>query len=197
VVAAEVRNLAQRAATAAKEIKGLISESIARVTDGSMLVDQSGKTLEEIVSSVKRVSDIIAEISAASQEQASGIEQVNKSIVAMDETTQQNAALVEETTSAAQSMKDQAVELLRQVGLFKVSVTEGHTTGHSAHQVKREVAHTLSRPAVKSTAHASAPKPAARRMAPAAKVGETKEAVGVGAGNGKDRRRKEDEFEEF
>ncbi len=121
VVAAEVRNLAQRSATAAKEIKALINESIQRVTDGSDLVNQSGKTLEDIVSAVKRVSDIIAEISAASNEQASGIDQVNKAIMSMDETTQQNAALVEETTSAAQSMKEQARELLRQVSMFKIS----------------------------------------------------------------------------
>ncbi|MBS0153193.1 MAG: PAS domain S-box protein [Nitrospira sp.] len=120
VVAAEVRNLAQRSATAAKEIKGLINESIQRVTDGSELVDQSGKTLEEIVHSVKRVSDIIEEITAASQEQASGIDQVNKAIMAMDETTQQNAALVEETTSASQSMKEQAKELMRQIDTFRI-----------------------------------------------------------------------------
>ncbi|MBS0152035.1 MAG: PAS domain S-box protein [Nitrospira sp.] len=120
VVAAEVRSLAQRSATAAKEIKGLINESIRRVDDGSDLVNQSGKTLEEIVTAVKRVTDIIAEISAASQEQASGIDQVNKAIVSMDETTQQNAALVEETTSAAQSMKEQAKELMQQVTVFKV-----------------------------------------------------------------------------
>lgn len=133
VVAAEVRNLAQRSATAAKEIKGLINESIQRVTDGSQLVDQSGKTLGEIVSSVKRVTDIIAEITAASQEQASGIDQVNKAIMQMDETTQQNAALVEETSSASQSMKDQARELMRQVEIFKVNGTS------DASQVKREV----------------------------------------------------------
>jgi len=123
VVAAEVRNLAQRSATAAKEIKGPINESIQRVNDGSELVDQSGKTLEEIVSSVKRVSDIIAEITAASQEQASGIDQVNKAIMQMDETTQQNAALVEETTSASQSMKAQAQELMRQVAAFQVNAS--------------------------------------------------------------------------
>ena len=121
VVAAEVRNLAQRSATAAKEIKGLINESIQRVTDGSELVDQSGKTLEEIVGSVKRVTDIIAEITAASQEQASGIDQVNKAIMQMDETTQQNAALVEEATSASQSMKEQAKGLIQQVAAFKVN----------------------------------------------------------------------------
>ncbi|MBH0189468.1 MAG: hypothetical protein HP493_11725 [Nitrospira sp.] len=101
VVASEVRNLAQRSATAAKEIKGLINESIQRVMDGSELVNQSGKTLEEIVSSVKRVTDIIAEISAASQEEASGIDQVNKAVMLMDQATQQNAALVEQTTSAS------------------------------------------------------------------------------------------------
>ena len=121
VVAAEVRNLAQRSATAAKEIKGLINESVQRVTDGSELVTQSGKTLEEIVGSVKRVTDIIAEISAASQEQASGIDQVNKAIMQMDETTQQNAALVEEATSASQSMKEQARELMTQVATFKMA----------------------------------------------------------------------------
>ncbi|MCX5724550.1 MAG: methyl-accepting chemotaxis protein, partial [Nitrospirae bacterium] len=123
VVAAEVRNLAQRSATAAKEIKGLINESVQRVTDGSELVDQSGKTLTEIVGSVKRVTDIIAEISAASQEQASGIDQVNKSIMEMDQTTQQNAALVEEATSASQSMKEQAQELMRQVSSFQLTQT--------------------------------------------------------------------------
>jgi methyl-accepting chemotaxis protein len=124
VVASEVRNLAQRSATAAKEIKGLINESIQRVMDGSELVNQSGKTLEEIVNSVKRVTDIIAEISAASQEQASGIDQVNKAIMQMDVTTQQNAALVEQTTSASQTMTQQANSLLTHVSLFKTQVTE-------------------------------------------------------------------------
>ena len=197
VVASEVRNLAQRAATAAKEIKDLINESIQRVTDGSELVSQSGKTLEEIVGSVKRLTDIIAEITAASQEQARGIDQVNRAILQMDDATQQNAALVEETTAAAQSMKEQAVELLRQVETFKVSVTEGHTTGHSAHQVKRDVAHSMPKPLVKPVDHANAPKQASRRAASAPKPGETKEAVGVDASNGKDRRRTEDEFGEF
>ena len=120
VVAAEVRNLAQRSATAAKEIKGLIQASLSRVTEGSALVNQAGKTLEELVQAVKRVTDIMAEISAASQEQASGIEQVNKAVMAMDDTTQQNAALVEQLTSASQSMKVQAQELLRKVEEFKI-----------------------------------------------------------------------------
>ena len=124
VVAAEVRNLAQRSATAAKEIKGLIKESLQRVTDGSELVNHSGKTLQEIVTSVKRVTDIIAEITAASQEQASGIDQVNTSIMHMDQTTQQNAALVEETTAASQSMRAQAQALMKQVKSFKINVSE-------------------------------------------------------------------------
>jgi methyl-accepting chemotaxis protein len=124
VVAAEVRNLAQRSASAAKEIKGLIKESIQRVTDGTELVNHSGKTLQEIVMSVKRVTDIIAEISAASQEQASGIDQVNTSIMQMDQTTQQNAALVEETTAASQSMREQSKALMKQVKSFKINITE-------------------------------------------------------------------------
>ncbi|CUQ67259.1 methyl-accepting chemotaxis protein [Candidatus Nitrospira inopinata] len=124
VVAAEVRNLAQRSATAAKEIKGLIQASLSRVTEGSALVNQAGKTLEELVQAVKRVTDIMAEISAASQEQASGIEQVNKAVMAMDDTTQQNAALVEQLTSASQSLKMQADDLLRRVQKFTCRVTE-------------------------------------------------------------------------
>jgi len=111
VVAAEVRNLAQRSAGAAKEIKGLINDSVERVDEGSKLVDESGKTLEEIVNGVKKVSDIIAEIAAAAQEQSAGIEEVNKAITQMDEMTQQNAALVEEATAASESMNDEAKEM--------------------------------------------------------------------------------------
>ncbi|MBO9883145.1 CHASE3 domain-containing protein [Xanthomonas sp. D-109] len=108
VVASEVRTLAQRSANAAKEIKGLIDESVGRVTQGSALVDQAGKTMQEIVTSVQRVTDIMGEIAAASQEQSAGIEQVNQTVTQMDETTQQNAALVEEATAAARSMEEQA-----------------------------------------------------------------------------------------
>jgi len=179
VVAAEVRNLAQRSATAAKEIKGLINESIQRVDDGSTLVDQSGKTLEEIVSAVKRVSDIIAEITAASQEQASGIDQVNKAIMRMDETTQQNAALVEETTSASQSMKDQAKELLRQIAIFKISGSDGNTGGRVEAPKSRGMASASPRPVSAIPAKAVASK----------REG-TKAMVGVGGSSG-------DEFEEF
>lgn len=108
VVAGEVRNLAQRSAGAAKEIKGLINDSVEKVGEGSRLVDDSGKTLFEIVESVKQVSDIIAEIAAAGQEQAIGIEEVNRAISQMDEMTQQNAALVEQAMAASQSMNDEA-----------------------------------------------------------------------------------------
>ncbi|MBA5875029.1 MAG: PAS domain S-box protein [Nitrospira sp. CR1.2] len=187
VVAAEVRNLAQRSATAAKEIKGLINESIQRVTDGSELVNQSGKTLEEIVSSVKRVTDIIAEITAASQEQAQGIDQVNKAIMQMDETTQQNAALVEETTSASQSMKDQAKELMSQMEMFIVNSAAEHAPVRSSTQTSRTV--------VKPTV--AAPKPALKKPSFSAKPADAKQPVGVAAGNGHDRHKKDDDFEEF
>ncbi|HSF09306.1 MAG TPA: methyl-accepting chemotaxis protein [Nitrospirales bacterium] len=129
VVASEVRNLAQRSATAAKEIKSLINESVQKVGDGSELVNRSGQTLEEIVHSVKRVTDIIAEISAASQEQAAGIDQVNKAVMQMDQGTQQNAALVEQATSASQSMAQQAQDLLAQVEFFKVQEGSKETGG--------------------------------------------------------------------
>jgi len=120
VVAAEVRNLAQRSANAAKEIKGLISDSVSKVESGSRLVDTAGKTMEEIVQSVKRVTDIMAEISAASQEQRAGIEQVNNAVTQMDKVTQQNAALVEEAAAAAKSMEDQTSAMADMVGQFMV-----------------------------------------------------------------------------
>ena len=186
VVAAEVRNLAQRSATAAKEIKGLINESIQRVTDGSELVDQCGKTLEEIVGSVKRVTDIITEISAASQEQASGIDQVNKAIMQMDETTQQNAALVEETTSASQSMKEQARELMRQVEMFKTNNT------NDVSYVKLGAPDSGTKYAARTTS-----KPMNKKPLGSTKRADDKASVDVAAGNGKDRRSKEAEFEEF
>jgi methyl-accepting chemotaxis protein len=120
VVATEVRNLAQRSSSAAKEIKHLIDDSVNQVDAGTRLVERAGVTMTEVVASVKRVSDIVAEISAASQEQSSGIEEVNRAIVQMDEVTQQNAALVEQAAAAAQSMQDQAANLAQVVSVFKL-----------------------------------------------------------------------------
>jgi methyl-accepting chemotaxis protein len=120
VVAGEVRTLAGRSAEAAKEIKGLIEDSVGKVEQGSALVDESGKTLEEIVSGVKKVTDIVSEMAAATQEQSSGIEQVNKAVMQMDEMTQQNAALVEEAAAASETMLDQARNLNQQIAFFRV-----------------------------------------------------------------------------
>jgi methyl-accepting chemotaxis protein-1 (serine sensor receptor) len=118
VVATEVRALAQRSATAAKEIKDLINDSVGKVQIGSELVDESGKSLQEIVASVKKVADIVAEISAASEEQASGIDQVNRAVTQMDSVTQQNAALVEEASAASKAMEHQAQLLIEQIAYF-------------------------------------------------------------------------------
>jgi methyl-accepting chemotaxis protein len=118
VVASEVRSLAQRSASAAKEIKELINDSVEKVGQGSRLVDTAGSTMQEVVESVKRVSDIISEITAAGQEQSSGIDQINTAIIQMDNVTQQNAALVEE--AAAASMQQQAENLVQVVSIFKL-----------------------------------------------------------------------------
>ena len=118
VVASEVRNLAGRSATAAKEIKELIEDSVNRVKNGAELVNESGKTLEGIVTQVKKVTDIVSEISAASQEQSEGITHVNNAISQLDNATQQNAALVEEASAASQSTTDQAANLIRLIGFF-------------------------------------------------------------------------------
>ena len=120
VVATEVRNLAGRSATAAKEIKALIQDSVVKVDEGSRLVDESGKTLDEIVNAVKKVTDIVGEIAAASREQSSGIEQVNKAVMSMDQTTQQNAALVEEAAAASQAIVEQAQSLSSMIARYKV-----------------------------------------------------------------------------
>ncbi len=123
VVASEVRNLAQRSAAAAKDIKALISDSVEKVENGSRLVNEAGSTMNDIVSSITRVTDIMAEITAASVEQSSGIEQVNTAIVQMDQVTQQNAALVEEAAAAAEAMQDQAAQLSEVVSVFKLLAT--------------------------------------------------------------------------
>jgi aerotaxis receptor len=142
VVAGEVRNLAQRSAAAAKEIKALIDDSVGKVDAGSKQVDQAGATMNEIVQAVKRVTDIMSEISAASQEQNSGIEQINQAILQMDETTQQNAALVEEAAAAAHSLEDQTVSLAKAVSVFKFEQGAGQSASH------RMAAKKTSRPAI-------------------------------------------------
>jgi methyl-accepting chemotaxis protein len=121
VVASEVRSLAQRSAEAAKEIKMLINASVERVEQGTALVDKAGVTMTEVVTSIKRVTDIMGEISAASQEQASGVAQVGEAVHHMDNATQQNAALVEQMAAAASSLKSQSQELVQVVSTFKLA----------------------------------------------------------------------------
>jgi methyl-accepting chemotaxis protein len=170
VVAGEVRNLAQRSAEAAKEIKGLISASVDRVGQGTQLVDQAGSTMQEIVTSIKRVTDIVGEISSASHEQNTGVGQVSESVVHMDQATQQNAALVEQSAAAASSLRQQADELVHSVAVFRLKGTGG--------EVKRiavatpAAAPALSKPAslsanrlalAKSVASSAAPMPLAKK----------------------------------
>jgi methyl-accepting chemotaxis protein len=154
VVAGEVRNLAQRSASAAKEIKELITDSVNKTTEGTKLVENAGNTMDEVVSSVQRVADIISEISAASSEQTTGIDQVNQAVTSMDETTQQNAALVEEAAAAAESLVDQANQLADAVSQFKL---EGRVGGGFAHSSSKSSSQSGG---FKTSAHAS-PSPAA------------------------------------
>jgi methyl-accepting chemotaxis protein len=121
VVASEVRNLAQRSAAAAREIKSLITASVERVELGSTLVDQAGATMTQVVSSIERVTDLMGEISAASTEQSQGVAQVGEAVSQMDRVTQQNAALVEESAAAAESLNAQAQQLVEVVAVFKLS----------------------------------------------------------------------------
>ena len=120
VVASEVRTLAQRSASAAKEIKGLIDESVKQVDAGNRLVEEAGIVISDVVAGVRRVTDIVGEISAASQEQTSGLEQVNQAISQMDQVTQQNAALVEEAAAATGSLESQATQLVQAVAVFRI-----------------------------------------------------------------------------
>jgi methyl-accepting chemotaxis protein len=169
VVATEVRNLAQRSASAAKEIKELINDSVDKVKVGSELVDESGKTLSEIMDSVKKVTDIVAEIAAASEEQSAGIEQVNNAVSQMDNVTQQNAALVEEASAASKAMEQQSATLVSQIGYFRAD------TGHGA-PVPAPVAMNTQTPARKATVpvRKAMARPAARRaMTPAPKTPDT------------------------
>ncbi|WP_241240072.1 methyl-accepting chemotaxis protein, partial [Xanthomonas euvesicatoria] len=172
VVASEVRTLAQRSSAAAKEIKDLIGDSVQRVTDGSQLVDQAGRTMAEIVSSVQRVTDIMGEISAASQEQSAGIEQVNLTVTQMDEATQQNAALVEEATAAARAMEEQAQQLTEAVAVFKVDANAPVARKLSA--IASAVSH--QRPATRPAARAAVAAATPRRVA----VSATTSTVGDG-----------------
>ena len=154
VVAGEVRNLAGRSADAAKEIKALITDSVQRVEHGSALVDQAGSTMNEVVTSIRRVTDIMGEISAASTEQSQGVSQVGEAVTQMDQATQQNAALVEEMAAAASSLKSQANELVQTVATFKLA--QGQNTHHSSVPYREVTApakptHTAARLAVKPT----------------------------------------------
>ncbi|WP_233234711.1 methyl-accepting chemotaxis protein [Bordetella sp. LUAb4] len=160
VVAGEVRSLAQRSAQAAKEIKGLIEDSVTKVGAGSQQVERAGATMQEIVTSVRRVTDIMGEISAASEEQSSGIDQVNRAVSQMDEVTQQNAALVEEAAAAAGSLQEQAQRLAEAVAVFKIN--QGQVIEVAAQQLAAPVA-----PRMAAPRPAPAARPAARQAAPA------------------------------
>jgi methyl-accepting chemotaxis protein len=170
VVASEVRNLAQRSAAAAKEIKSLIEDSVDKVQDGSKLVDDAGASMEEIVSAVKRVTDIMAEISVASSEQSQGIEQVSTAVSQMDEVTQQNAALVEQAAAAAESLEEQARNLSDTVSRFhlgdaavrQVEPAERRSAGRATNVARIKPA---SAPARKSERSAAAPSPSGRKAA--------------------------------
>jgi methyl-accepting chemotaxis protein len=157
VVAGEVRSLAQRSAEAAKEIKALISASVERVGQGSALVDRAGATMQEVVGSIKRVNDIVAEISAASVEQSSGVAQVGQAVAQMDQATQQNAALVEESAAAAESLRQQARRLIDSVAVFRL---EGGGAAQAANAAPRAAA---------ASAPASSAVPAAPVVAPLVK----------------------------
>ncbi|MDH6591124.1 methyl-accepting chemotaxis protein [Variovorax sp. TBS-050B] len=167
VVASEVRSLAQRSGAAAKEIKGLIDDSVDKVEAGSRQVAEAGRTMEEIVDSVKRVTDIMGEITAASQEQSTGIEQVNQAIAQMDQVTQQNAALVEEAAAAAQSMQEQAASLVQAVSVFKL---DGSDAPRTLVQMQAPVPPALpprkAAPALKAPARAAAGRHAPAPSAP-------------------------------
>jgi methyl-accepting chemotaxis protein len=162
VVASEVRNLAQRSAGAAKEIKELIDNSVAQVDIGASLVQQAGSTMDDVVASVRRVTDMMGEITSASQEQSAGIDQVNEAITQMDQVTQQNAALVEQAAAAAESMQEQAANLARAAAGFKLDQSQLPALAEPRHQAARA--------AVKAPAASARMKtPLLKRPAPATK----------------------------
>ncbi len=197
VVASEVRSLAQRSAGAAKEIKQLIDDSVGKVEEGSALVNQAGKTMGEIVSSVKRVTDIIADISAASQEQSTGIEQINQAVLQMDEGTQQNAALVEEASAAARSLEQQSAHLVQTVAAFRLEAQSRSTaavSGGGSPRGSRPAAAALVQlavPAARKAVAARAPAPkqvsqAAPKAKPARKPSGNGKVVAKAAASGGD-----------
>ena len=167
VVAAEVRSLAQRSAAAAKEIKTLIEDSVSKVQDGSRLVEEAGHTTQEIVTSIKRVTDIMAEISAASLEQSSGIEQVNTAITQMDDVTQQNAALVEQAAAAAESLEEQALQLVQVVTRFKLEENCSAPEGCGGKKGTPDRSPAVRRTTAKKVSQLAAPKKQKKMDAPA------------------------------
>ena len=166
VVAGEVRSLAQRSAEAAKEIKSLISTSVERVEQGTALVDRAGATMQEVVSSIRRVNDIVAEISAASTEQSGGVAQVGQAVAQMDQATQQNAALVEESAAAADSLRSQAKHLIDSVAVFRLAGA-GAASVAPAHQPMRQPVHHAAHHAAHQPAPAAKPIVASKPSAPA------------------------------
>ncbi|MDQ4625789.1 methyl-accepting chemotaxis protein [Janthinobacterium lividum] len=198
VVASEVRNLAQRSSAAAKEIKGLIDDSVQKVEAGSQLVDKAGRTMDEIVQSISHVTQIMNQITDASDEQRAGIEQVNQAIGQMDQVTQQNAALVEEAAAAAESMQEQAAKLADVVGLFKLDATQHYVSASAGPSVTasapaKSAMRPVMRPAIQPARHrapaptVAAPAPGKAAQAEAARARVSKAPVASGA----------DEWEEF
>ena len=200
VVASEVRNLAQRSSAAAKEIKGLIDDSVQKVEAGSQLVDKAGRTMDEIVQSISHVTQIMNQITDASDEQRTGIEQVNRAIGQMDQVTQQNAALVEEAAAAAESMQEQAAKLAEMVGVFKLDATQHHVAASagpsvtaSAPAAMRPATRPVTRPTIQPARHRApvpamaAPAPGKAAQADAVRARAPKTPVASGA----------DEWEEF
>ena len=180
VVAGEVRNLAQRSAEAAREIKGLITDSVERVERGSALVDRAGTTMQEVVASIRRVTDIVGEISSASTEQNHGVAQVGAAVTQMDQATQQNAALVEESAAAAESLKVQAQHLVQAVSVFTLAGGSAPTSAAASHPAPRPAHRAAPAPRVATataprraavTTPTTAAKPAAPSPAPALAAG--------------------------
>lgn len=179
VVASEVRNLAQRSAAAAKEIKGLIGDSVEKVEAGNKLVEQAGTTMKDVVASVKRVTDIMGEMLAASAEQTDGIEQINQAITQMDEVTQQNASLVEESAAAAAAMQDQAHNLAKLVSVFRLSTAYGEKAPTATKRIEPEAKPSVAK---SSVAKLTSKKSSSMRLV-TPKVSEAKQAALVRQAN--------------